>query len=81
MPEWIDPDQTGFVPGRDNGLKTVLMLRKGEKNVNPPVLILSIDIEKALDRGFIMDTLQHLGLGPKNHAFGSKICIADPRDG
>lgn len=31
MPEWVDPDQTGFVPGRegrDNSIKTMLMLQK-----------------------------------------------------
>lgn len=35
IPLWINPDQTGFVPGRegrDNSIKTILMLRKGKSS-------------------------------------------------
>lgn len=37
-PEWVNSDQTGFVPGkegRNNSIRTMLMLQEGKKNTTP----------------------------------------------
>lgn len=66
----ISPDQVGFIPkreGKDNGVRTLLMLQKTGEG-GPPGLLLSIDAEKAFDRvdwGFMFLTLENMGLGPK----------------
>lgn len=43
MPLWVDPDQTGFVPGRegrDNSIRTILMLRRKNISVYPDLLLI-----------------------------------------
>lgn len=65
--EIIHPDQVGFVPGRegrDNGIKTLLVVQK-IKDSGAPGLLLSIDAEKAfnkVDWGFMWNTLEEIGL-------------------
>lgn len=66
----VNPDQVGFtskIEGRDNGVKTLLLLQKIKKS-GPPGLLLSIDAEKAFDRvdwGFMIQTLEIMGVGPR----------------
>lgn len=64
----IHSDQVGFISGRegrDNGIKTLLVVQK-IKESRAPGLLLSIDAENAFDRvdwGFMMWTLEKIGLG------------------
>lgn len=70
MPDLINVDQAGFVPGkegRDNSIRTLLLMNK-EKEYRSPIILISIDAEKAFDRvdwGFMMETLRSMGLGPR----------------
>ena len=70
MGEWIHNDQVGFIPGRqgrDNGIKTILLIDHMVKS-RAPSLLLSIDAEKAFDRvdwEFMINTLVELGIKPR----------------
>lgn len=70
MNDLVHADQVGFIPARkcrDNGIRTLLAVQK-IKESRAPGLLLSIDSEKALDRvdwGFMQNTLEAIGLGPK----------------
>lgn len=66
MPGLIDPDQAGFVPGRqcsDNTKHVLLIIGKAQRFVMER-LILSMDAETVFDRvnwKFLKTTLQHFG--------------------
>lgn len=70
MNSLVHPDQVGFIPGREgrgNGLRTLLLLQKIKKG-GSPVLVLSMDAEKAfirVDWGFMIETLESMGVGPR----------------
>lgn len=70
LPDLINVDQAGFVPGRegrDNSIRTILLMNKEKEDSSPMVLIL-INAEKALNRvdwGFMMESSRSIGLGPR----------------
>lgn len=70
MTDLVHADQVGFIPGseeRHNGVRTLLLLQKISEGSSPGLLLL-IDTEKAFDRvhwGFMMNTLEGMGIGPR----------------
>ena len=69
LPDLINEDQTGFVPGRYIGdnLRLIYDIIYYLKNENQPGLLISIDFEKAFDSvdwHFMEKTLKHFGFGP-----------------
>ena len=68
LPDLINEDQTGFVPGRYIGdnLRLLYDIIHYLKNENQPGLLVSIDFEKAFDSvdwKFMEKTLKHFGFG------------------
>lgn len=70
LPDLINEDQTGFVPGRYIGdnLRLLYDIMYYLKNENLPGLLVSIDFEKAFDSvdciwGFIEKVLKYFGFG------------------
>ena len=68
LPELINEDQTGFVPGRYIGdnLRLLYDIMYYLKNENLPGLLVSIDFEKAFDSidwGFMEKVLKYFGFG------------------
>uniref|UniRef100_A0A8C5WC34 Reverse transcriptase domain-containing protein n=1 Tax=Leptobrachium leishanense TaxID=445787 RepID=A0A8C5WC34_9ANUR len=68
LPQLIDPDQVGFIPGREARDATTRILNAialaGQSK--SPLLLLSTDAEKAFDRvlwPFLFRTLQRFGIG------------------
>ena len=70
MQDMVHTDQVGFIigrQGRDNGIRTLLVIEEIRKS-GAPGLLLSIDAEKAFDRvdwGFMQHTLESMGFGPR----------------
>ena len=69
LPDLINEDQTGFVPGRYIGdnLRLLYDIIHYLQNENQPGLLVSIDFEKAFDSidwNFMIRTLKRFGFGP-----------------
>ncbi|CAN2391860.1 Reverse transcriptase (RNA-dependent DNA polymerase) [Pristimantis euphronides] len=68
IPKLVQPEQVGFVMGRearDNTIKSLSLMAKARQDGSPLCLV-SIDAEKAFDRvhwGFLEKTLIKIGLG------------------
>ncbi|KAM9312112.1 complement C3-like [Gastrophryne carolinensis] len=67
LPNLIDGDQCGFIPGRearDNTIRTLNLIHRSRTD-NSPMMLLSTDAEKAFDRvdwNFVFEVLRHIGL-------------------
>uniref|UniRef100_A0A8C5MTU0 Reverse transcriptase domain-containing protein n=1 Tax=Leptobrachium leishanense TaxID=445787 RepID=A0A8C5MTU0_9ANUR len=68
LPQLVDPDQVGFIPGREarDATTRILNALARSNNMSAPLCLLSTDAEKAFDRilwPFMFQTLQHFKLG------------------
>uniref|UniRef100_A0A8C5PM05 Reverse transcriptase domain-containing protein n=1 Tax=Leptobrachium leishanense TaxID=445787 RepID=A0A8C5PM05_9ANUR len=68
LPQLIDPDQVGFIPGREARDATIRVINAitYTKHKERSLLLLSTDAEKAFDRvlwPFLFQTLKHYGIG------------------
>lgn len=67
--QYINDDQTGFIPGRDIGdniRKTINILQYANRCSTQQSCILSLDISKAFDSveiSYLLSTLKHMGFG------------------
>uniref|UniRef100_A0A8C5QAN6 Reverse transcriptase domain-containing protein n=2 Tax=Leptobrachium leishanense TaxID=445787 RepID=A0A8C5QAN6_9ANUR len=68
MPQLINPDQVGFIPGREARDATIRIINTiaHSKRMARPLLLLSTDAEKAFDRvlwPYLFQTLKRYGVG------------------
>uniref|UniRef100_A0A8C5QFE3 Reverse transcriptase domain-containing protein n=1 Tax=Leptobrachium leishanense TaxID=445787 RepID=A0A8C5QFE3_9ANUR len=70
LPQLVDSDQVGFIPGREarDATTRILNALALSKQSRSPLLLLSADAEKAFDRvrwPFLFQAMQHFGIGEK----------------